>query len=78
MKIKDRVFEVMVDVFQVSPEKITDTTAPGVLEEWDSLKHMLLLLALEEEFEVRFTDDEMAECDSAAKIVEVLNKKGSD
>ena len=53
----------------------TLTWAPGTIKEWDSLKHMLLLMALEEEFEVRFTDDEMANCINVASILEILDEK---
>ena len=73
--IKDILFDVMADVFQVDRAQITEASAPGSIREWDSLKHMLLLMALEEEFECRFTDDEMARCIGVAAIIEVLGNK---
>ncbi|MDB9757241.1 acyl carrier protein [Pseudomonadales bacterium] len=73
--IKNVLFEVMADVLQVDVSEISEVSAPGIVEEWDSLKHMLLLIALEEEFEVRFTDDEMVECTSGATILAVLTNK---
>jgi len=75
--IENVLFEVMADIFQVDVSEISEVSAPGIVKEWDSLKHMLLLVALEEEFEVRFTDDEMAKCISGATILAVLiNKVG--
>ncbi|MDA8599139.1 acyl carrier protein [Porticoccaceae bacterium] len=72
---KDKLFDVMADVFQVNRGEITESWAPGTIKEWDSLKHMLLLMALEEEFEFRFTDDEMANCINVASILEILDEK---
>ena len=66
---------VMEDVFQIGKADITDQSSPKSVKEWDSLKHMLLLMALEEEFEFRFTDNEMAQCLSVESIMEVLSNK---
>lgn len=74
-KIKDRMLGVMEDVFQIGKADITDQSSPESIKEWDSLKHMLLLMALEEEFEFRFTDNEMAQCLSVESIMEVLSNK---
>jgi acyl carrier protein len=73
--IKDRLFSVMIDVLQVDETKINIDTSPETIQEWDSLKHMLLLMAIEEEFEFRFTDDEMTQCISAESIMSVLKNK---
>lgn len=73
--IKDRLFTVMIDVLQVDESKINIDTSPETIKEWDSLKHMLLLMAIEEEFEFRFTDDEMTQCISVESIMSVLKNK---
>lgn len=55
----DEIRKVMGAVFGVAPETIGEETSPGNIEQWDSLRHMSLVLALEEEFGVRFPDDEL-------------------
>ncbi|NND00943.1 MAG: acyl carrier protein [Gammaproteobacteria bacterium] len=42
---------------------------------WDSLKHMEIFFALEDELGVEFTEAELATLDSVAKIVESVEKK---
>ena len=42
---------------------------------WDSLKHVELLFAIEDEFGVEFDEQEQAELDSLAKIVSVVRAK---
>lgn len=73
--IKDRLFSIMVDVLQVDESKINIDTSPETVQEWDSLKHVLLLMAIEEEFEFRFTDDEMIQSTSVESIMSLLKNK---
>ena len=74
-EIKERTLSLMADIFGVSVSKIPDSAAPGVLEEWDSLKHLMLTIALEEEFQVRFSDQEMADMLDLPSITSVISVK---
>ena len=47
-------------------DDIDDNTSPDTLESWDSLKHMNLIIALEEEFLVDLSDED---------IIEMINYK---
>ena len=73
--VKDKLLGVMEDIFQIDKSLISTETSSETLKEWDSLKHMILLMAIEEEFEFRFTDDEMVKCVSVASILELLESK---
>lgn len=42
---------------------------------WDSLKHVELILMLEESFSIRFDESEMAELRSSDEIVRAIEKK---
>jgi len=57
--VEDNVKNVMAAVFEVSPDQISGQTSPHDLESWDSLKHMNLVAALEEEFDIKFEDEEI-------------------
>jgi acyl carrier protein len=48
-------------VFEISTGEINDESSPDTIESWDSLKHMKMVVALEEEFKVKFTDDNITE-----------------
>jgi acyl carrier protein len=61
-----RIKNVMAAIFKVDVSKIDDNASPDTLENWDSLGHMNLIVALEEEFNISFKEDE---------IVEMLNYK---
>ena len=49
--MKDRVKKVISEVFNIDIELINNESSPDNIESWDSLKHMNLIVALEEEFE---------------------------
>lgn len=52
---------VLAKVFGVEIGFITDDASPDTIEEWDSLRHMNLVIALEETFGVELDDDQVAE-----------------
>lgn len=39
---------------------------------WDSLKHLEVMFAIEDELDVTFTEEELARLDSLEKIVELI------
>ena len=57
--MEDRIRNVMAAVFGTSPDKSTDDASPHEIEAWDSVKHLNLVLALEEEFNIRFEEAEI-------------------
>lgn len=57
----DRIKRVMASVFGVEPESIGDKSSPDTISSWDSLRHMTLVIALEEEFGCMIDDERIAE-----------------
>ena len=72
MKLK----ELLAKIFSVDASTITDNTTPDTLENWDSLRHMNLVVALEEEFGVELSDDQVVEILSYQLIKIVLQEHG--
>ena len=59
-KLDKKIKKIMANVFQIELDKINNDTSPNSIEKWDSLKHLNLIVALEEEFEIKFDEDEIA------------------
>ena len=57
IEIESKVKEIMSIVFELPLDKIKSNISSEDMEEWDSLKHMALIVALEEEFEKEFEED---------------------
>lgn len=56
---KDRIKQVMSVVFEVPLQEINEEVSTDNLDNWDSLRHLNLILALEEEFGVSIPDEEV-------------------
>jgi acyl carrier protein len=65
--------EVLSAVFEVSIESITDDSSSDTIENWDSLRHLNLIIALEEEFDVVIPDEEVGNLVNFKLIELVLN-----
>ena len=73
--MENRIKNVMAAVFEVPVDEITDESSPDNVKSWDSLKHMNLIVALEEEFGVQFTDEEIVEMLNVELIVLTIKEK---
>lgn len=72
--MKDKVIGIVSRIMQVRTEHLDEHSSPDTIQQWDSLKHMSLLLALEEEFDVHFDDEELLEMMSVRAIMDVLQR----
>jgi len=70
--LKDKVLKIVGRVMDVPAGRLDEQSSMDTLEKWDSLRHMNLVLALEEEFGVSFTDEEIVEMLSVEIIIETL------
>jgi acyl carrier protein len=73
--MEEKLKKIMASVFEVSETDITENSSPDSLEKWDSLRQLNLVSALEEEFEVEFEDDEIAEMISYKLVRLILKEK---
>lgn len=70
--ISVRVERIVAEVFGIPVESIALESSPETIEGWDSMGHLNLVLALEQEFHVQFSPDEiekMLNIDEAINIV---------
>jgi acyl carrier protein len=68
----------MAAVLGVDRDALSDEDSPETIESWDSVAHLHLMLALEAEFDVRFSPDEIAGLTSVRSIKERLEQPGRD
>ncbi|HEY1952399.1 MAG TPA: acyl carrier protein [Gemmatimonadaceae bacterium] len=68
--------QVMGDVFAVTPDSIDDSASVDTVEKWDSLNHLTLVLALEEAFNVSFTEEQIVEMLNYPLLKAVLEENG--
>ena len=56
---KNHIFSVMSAVFEIPLSMLNEDSSSDTIETWDSLKHLSLILALEEEFGITIPDEEV-------------------
>jgi len=73
--IQSRIQRILADICSISVEHITMETSPDMTENWDSLNHLNLVLAIEEEFGVQFEPEDIEQLLSVGHIVTLLDNK---
>lgn len=74
--IETRVYSIVSDLFNVPTASLTPTSSGETIQLWDSVGHLNLVLALEGEFGVRFSPeqiDEMVDVGTITKLLTSLN-----
>jgi len=73
--MENRIKEIMSVVFETDLSKIDDCSSIETIENWDSLKHMILIAVLEEEFKITFSDDEILDMLNYKLILKTIKEK---
>jgi acyl carrier protein len=73
-EIKSRARAALARVFKVPVEKIADDASQTNLSEWDSVRHMNVVLALENDFGIEFADRELMNLTSLPLMVAAIEK----
>ena len=74
--LKNKIIETMSAVLGISEDEINESSSIDTIEQWDSLKHMNLILALEAAFDISFTDEESIEITSYELIKLTIEAHG--
>lgn len=64
MMDETRLKQVVADVLEVDPAAIGADFSMDTVEQWDSLRHMTLVLSIEDEFGITIPDEEAADITS--------------
>lgn len=73
---EDRLKGVLADILKIDAATIGEETSVDTVEQWDSLRHLNLVLALEAEFDVSFTEEQTVEILNYPLIKIVLEEHG--
>jgi len=74
MCVQEKVIQVLVNILQVSPDKISTKTTSDDIEKWDSLNHINMIQALEQEFGIRYDQEQMVSMLSVEEIIEATKE----
>jgi acyl carrier protein len=75
--IRERVVRVVIKVFGLSPSVAELGVSPEKVNGWDSEKHVVLVMALEEQFGCMFEAEDIPELVSLERIEEIVKRHGT-
>ncbi len=60
------------DVFDDEDITVTETTSADDIEDWDSLSHINLVVAVEKEFSIKFSMGETTKLKNVGEMVDII------
>ena len=75
MREFNKLKQVVSDILEVDIDDINENSSPDNIEKWDSLSHIKLVMAIEVEFNVKLTPDDMMDMLTVKLIKMILAEK---
>lgn len=74
-KSEKKLKELISSVFNIKIKDINDSTNPDTVEKWDSLQQLNLAIAIEDEFKIKLSADDISDLLSYKLIKEIIMEK---
>ena len=74
-EVMRRLTEVFQETFEDPGLELRDTMTAADVDEWDSLQHIVLVLAVEREFRIRLNPAEVGKLENVGRMVDLLQTK---
>ena len=74
-KLEKKLKELVSTVFEIKIDEIDDSTSPDTVEKWDSLQQLNLAMAIENEFEITLSPNDITDMLSYKLIKQILLEK---
>ena len=73
--IYSKLNDIFIDVLDLDDVNLTDATSANDIEEWDSLSHIQLIVAVEKTFGIKFTSLEIMKWKNVGEMVDSILEK---
>ena len=74
-EIFSKLNEIFIDVLDLDECELTEETSANDIEEWDSLSHIQLIVAIEKSFGIKFTSLEIMKWRNVGEMVNSMEEK---
>lgn len=70
----EQVRNIASDIFGIPAEKITAESSPETIENWDSMQHLNLVLAIEEKFGMQLEPEDIEQMKNVGAVATLVEK----
>jgi acyl carrier protein len=70
----EQVRNIASDIFGIPADKITAESSPETIENWDSMQHLNLVLAIEEKFGVQLDPENIEQMNNIGAVATLVQK----
>lgn len=71
---EQKLTEIVADIFEIEETEVADELTPDTVELWDSLCQLRLVTAIEADFQISFSMDEIESIDTVGRLKELVAK----
>jgi acyl carrier protein len=70
----EQVRDIASDIFGIPADRITAESSPELIENWDSMQHLNLVLAIEEKFGVQLEPEDIEQMKNIGAVATLVEK----
>lgn len=72
--MEQKIQNLIAKTLEVDVEEVELDTAVGDLPEWDSLHHLMIIKAIEEEYNIKFEQEDLAELEDVSDLIALVKE----
>jgi acyl carrier protein len=77
MKVRDKLVDIVAVTFDLPTEAVTDGLSSETNEAWDSVRHLTLILAVEDAFGIQFNEAELLGLTNFSALLRAIEARGA-
>ncbi len=74
MNIFDELRTLAADIFEVEPDELTEDSSPETVGSWDSVQHLSLILAIEEQYGIQLDPEEIGGAATLGELATIVEE----
>ena len=72
--MKEQVKEILCDILDIDDFEWADQLTPADFDDWDSMKNLRIITALEQEFAIQFSMSQIGDMQTLGKIIDTITE----